>query len=156
MGHGFDDQGAKSDARGVLHTWWAPEDTAAFKKRTDSLAAQYDEFTVLPGLKVNGRLTLGENIGDLGGISVAYDAYHRSLHGSAPPVLDGHQRRSALLPLVGAGVARLDRDEAIRSQVLERSAQPGAVPRQRRGAQRRCLVRRLRRQPARQALPAAR
>ena len=83
MGHGFDDQGAKSDARGVLRTWWAPADTAAFKKRTDSLAAQYDEFTALPGLKVNGRLTLGENIGDLGGISVAYDAYHRSLHGGA-------------------------------------------------------------------------
>ena len=50
---------------------------------------QYDEFTVLPGLKVNGRLTLGENIGDLGGVSVAYEAYHRSLHGGAPPTLDG-------------------------------------------------------------------
>ncbi len=59
MGHGFDDQGSKSDARGVLHTWWAPQDTEAFKKLTDSLAVQYDEFTVLPGLNVNGRLTLG-------------------------------------------------------------------------------------------------
>ena len=84
MGHGFDDQGSKSDARGVLRTWWQPGDTDAFKKRVDSLAAQYDGFTVLPGLNVNGRLTLGENIGDLGGLSVALDAYHRS-PAAAPP-----------------------------------------------------------------------
>ncbi len=71
MGHGFDDQGSKSDARGVLHTWWQPEDTEAFHQRVDALAAQYDTYTVLPGLNINGRLTLGENIGDLGGLSVA-------------------------------------------------------------------------------------
>src|SRR5205814_10525872 len=64
MGHGFDDQGSKSDARGVLHLWWQQADTEAFKKRVDRLAAQYDGFVVLPGLNVNGRLTLGENIGD--------------------------------------------------------------------------------------------
>ncbi len=125
MGHGFDDQGSKSDARGVLHTWWAAADTEAFKKRTDALAAQYDEFTVLPGLKVNGRLTLGENIGDLGGISVAYDAYHRSLHGSAPPLLDGlsaDQRFFLSFAQVWRG---LDRDEAIRSQVLSDPHSPG-------------------------------
>lgn len=89
MGHGFDDQGAKSDARGVLHTWWQQEDTDAFHARVDRLAAQYDAYTVLPGLNINGRLTLGENIGDLGGLSVAYDAYHRSLHGGAAQKLDG-------------------------------------------------------------------
>ena len=125
MGHGFDDQGSKSDARGVLRTWWAPADTEAFKKRTDSLAAQYDEFTALPGLKVNGRLTLGENIGDLGGISVAYDAYHRSLHGSAAPALDGisaDQRFFLSFAQVWRG---LDRDEALRSQVLSDPHSPG-------------------------------
>ncbi len=125
MGHGFDDQGSKSDARGVLRTWWAAADTEAFKKRTDSLAAQYDEFTALPGLKVNGRLTLGENIGDLGGISVAYDAYHRSLQGSAPPVLDGitaDQRFFLSFAQVWRG---LDRDEALRSQVLSDPHSPG-------------------------------
>ena len=89
MGHGFDDQGAKSDARGVLHTWWEAADTQAFKERTDSLAAQYDAFQVLPGLNLNGRLTLGENIGDLGGLSVAYEAYHRFLGGRPAPVRDG-------------------------------------------------------------------
>jgi predicted metalloendopeptidase len=89
MGHGFDDQGSKSDARGVLHTWWGPADTEAFHKRVDRLAAQYDGFTVLPGLNINGHLTLGENIGDLGGVAVANEAYHRSLHGKAAPVLAG-------------------------------------------------------------------
>jgi putative endopeptidase len=89
MGHGFDDQGSKSDARGILQTWWQPQDTEAFHKRVDALAAQYDTYTVLPGLHINGRLTLGENIGDLGGLSVAHDAYLRSLHGAPAPVLAG-------------------------------------------------------------------
>jgi putative endopeptidase len=89
MGHGFDDQGSKSDARGVLRTWWRPEDTEAFHKRVDRLAAQYDTYTVLPGLNINGHLTLGENIGDLGGVAVANEAYHRSLHGKAAAVLAG-------------------------------------------------------------------
>jgi putative endopeptidase len=89
MGHGFDDQGAKSDARGVLRTWWAPEDEAAFKKLVDRLAVQYDSYTALPGLNLNGRLTLGENIGDLGGLEVAYEAYKLSLRGKRAPVLDG-------------------------------------------------------------------
>src|SRR5204863_4954914 len=89
MGHGFDDQGSKSDARGVLRTWWAPEDTDAFKKLVDRLASQYDGYSALPGLNVNGRLTLGENIGDLGGLTVAYEAYHLSLNGKEAPVIDG-------------------------------------------------------------------
>ena len=89
MGHGFDDQGAKSDAQGVLRTWWQPQDEAAFKELVDRLATQYDGFEALPGLHVNGRLTLGENIGDLGGLSVSYAAYHLSLHGRPAPVIDG-------------------------------------------------------------------
>jgi putative endopeptidase len=89
MGHGFDDQGAKSDARGVLRTWWNAADEAAFKVLSDRLAAQYSQYEPLPGLKINGRLTLGENIGDLGGLSVALAAYRLSLAGTAPPVVDG-------------------------------------------------------------------
>jgi hypothetical protein len=73
MGHGFDDQGAKSDAKGVLHTWWLPEDTAAFKVLVDKLAIQYDTYEAV-GLHLNGPLTLGENIGDLSGVTVAYEA----------------------------------------------------------------------------------
>ena len=118
MGHGFDDQGSKSDARGVLRTWWAPADTAAFGKRTDALAGQYDGFIVLPGLKVNGRLTLGENIGDLGGVSVAYEAYHRSLHGAPAPPLDGITADQRFFLSFAQVWRSLVRDEAIRSQVL--------------------------------------
>ncbi|MBV9696689.1 MAG: M13 family metallopeptidase [Gammaproteobacteria bacterium] len=118
MGHGFDDQGAKSDAKGVLRTWWAAEDTEAFHKRTDQLAAQYDTFTALPGLKVNGRLTLGENIGDLGGLSVAHEAYHRALGGRTPPLRDGLTGEQRFF-LAFAQVWRAnDRPEALRSQVL--------------------------------------
>jgi putative endopeptidase len=89
MGHGFDDQGSKSDARGILRSWWNARDDAAFRARVDSLDQQYSGFVPLPGLKVNGRLTLGENIGDLGGLSVALEAYRISLDGKSAPVIDG-------------------------------------------------------------------
>jgi putative endopeptidase len=117
MGHGFDDQGSKSDARGVLHTWWLPEDTEAFHKRVDRLVAQYDAYTVLPGLNINGRLTLGENIGDLGGLSVADDAYHRSLQGKQPHALAGLSGDQRFF-LAWAQVWRTkQREEDLRSQV---------------------------------------
>jgi putative endopeptidase len=118
MGHGFDDQGAKSDANGVLHDWWKDTDVAAFKKIGDSLATQYGAFEPLPGIKVNGRLTLGENLGDLGGLSVAYVAYHHSLHGKPAPVLEGVTGDQRFF-LAWAQVWRaLYRDETLRNQVL--------------------------------------
>jgi putative endopeptidase len=124
MGHGFDDQGSKSDARGVLRTWWLPEDTRAFKARTDSLATQYDGYTALPGLNVNGRLTLGENIGDLGGLSIAYLAYHRSLKGRKARVLDGLSGDQRYF-LAWAQVWRtLLRDEQLRTQVMSNPHSP--------------------------------
>ena len=124
MGHGFDDQGSKSDARGVLRTWWQPQDDQAFRKRVDSLAAQYDEFVALPGLKVNGRLTLGENIGDLGGLTVAYEAYHAALNGRKPPVLDGLTGDQRFF-LSWAQVWRsLDRDERLRNLVMSNPHSP--------------------------------
>jgi putative endopeptidase len=124
MGHGFDDQGAKSDARGVLRTWWLPEDVQAFKARTDSLATQYDGYTVLPGLNVNGRLTLGENIGDLGGLSIAYVAYHRSLRGRKARVLDGLTGDQRYF-LAWAQVWRtLTRDEQLRTLVMSNPHSP--------------------------------
>ena len=124
MGHGFDDQGSKSDARGVLHTWWQPEDTSAFHQRVDALAAQYDSYTVLPGLNINGRLTLGENIGDLGGVGVANAAYHRSLHGAKPPLLAGLSGEQRFF-LSWAQVWRTkQRDEDLRSQVTSNPHSP--------------------------------
>lgn len=91
IGHGFDDQGSKYDGDGRLIDWWTDEDRAAFEERTGSLIAQYDalEPVAAPGHKVNGALTIGENIGDLGGLGIAWKAYAESLGGEEPPVIDG-------------------------------------------------------------------
>jgi endothelin-converting enzyme/putative endopeptidase len=90
IGHGFDDEGRHFDAHGQLRDWWTAEAAQRFTERTHALGAQYGAFEPLPGLHVNGELTMGENIGDLGGIEMAYAAYHRYLaaHGPAP-VIDG-------------------------------------------------------------------
>ena len=91
MGHGFDDQGSKSDGDGMLRNWWTEQDLANFKKLTSALTKQYDALCPLDDGKtcVNGTLTLGENIGDLGGLSMAYRAYKMSLNGKEAPVIDG-------------------------------------------------------------------
>ena len=87
--HGFDDEGRKIDADGALRDWWTREDAAQFEARSRRLGAQYSAFEPLPGVHVNSELTMGENIADLGGLAVALDAYHESLHGAPAPVLDG-------------------------------------------------------------------
>ena len=89
ISHGFDDQGRKSDGTGKLTNWWTEADVAKFKVKTDALGKQYSAFEILPGEHVNGQLTMGENIGDAGGINFALDAYHESLHGKPAPVIDG-------------------------------------------------------------------
>jgi putative endopeptidase len=90
IGHGFDDEGRHFDAQGRIREWWTAESAERFTQRTHALGAQYSAFEPLPGLHVNGELTMGENIGDLGGIEMAYAAYHRytAAHGE-PPVIDG-------------------------------------------------------------------
>jgi len=89
MGHGFDDQGSKSDENGVLHTWWKEGHVAKFNAITAHLSKQYSQYEALPGMHVNGKQTLSENIGDNGGLSVTLEAYLISLHGKQAPVLDG-------------------------------------------------------------------
>jgi putative endopeptidase len=91
IGHGFDDQGSKYDGDGRLTDWWTAEDRAAFEKLTGSLIEQYNALAPLqvPDHHVNGALTIGENIGDLGGLSIAWKAYLISLDGEQPPVIDG-------------------------------------------------------------------
>jgi len=90
IGHGFDDQGRRFDATGRLRDWWTPETDRLFTERATRLGAQYSSYQPLPGLNVNGQLTMGENIGDLGGLEMAYAAYRRHVaqHGE-PPVIDG-------------------------------------------------------------------
>jgi putative endopeptidase len=90
ISHGFDDQGRQFDAKGELRNWWAPQDDARFTAEAAKLAAQYDQYEGAPGMKVNGKLTLGENIGDQGGVLLAHDAYKQSLRGRAAPVLGGY------------------------------------------------------------------
>lgn len=118
MGHGFDDQGSKSDARGVLRDWWTPADVAAFQTLVDRIAAQYDAYEALPDLHVNGRLTAGENIGDNGGLQVALHAYRLSLGGRPAPVLEGYSgEQRFFLGWAQAWRSKI-RDEALRNQVL--------------------------------------
>jgi len=89
MGHGFDDQGSKYDASGNLRNWWTEQDLKEFSSRTKSLVEQYNDYHVFDDLTVNGELTLGENIGDLSGVTIAYKAYKASLNGKEAPVIDG-------------------------------------------------------------------
>jgi putative endopeptidase len=116
--HGFDDQGRKFDSEGKLHDWWTAEDAKTFETRAAVLGAQYSKFEPLPGAKVNGELTMGENIADLGGLTIALDAYRASLKGKPAPVIDGltgDQR--VFLGWAQAWRGKL-RDDAIRRQVV--------------------------------------
>ncbi|MCR5873068.1 peptidase M13 [Phenylobacterium sp. J426] len=118
ISHGFDDQGRKSDGDGVLRDWWTAEDNAKFKAQADKLGAQYSAFEPLPGSKLQGGLTMGENIGDLGGLSLGLDAYHASLKGKPAPVIDGLTGEQRVF-LGWAQVWREKyRDEALRQQVV--------------------------------------
>jgi putative endopeptidase len=87
--HGFDDQGRRFDSNGRMRDWWTADDTRNFLAKAANLGAQFDACEPLPGLHVNGRLTMGENIADLGGLALALDAYHASLKGRSAPVFDG-------------------------------------------------------------------
>ena len=89
ISHGFDDQGRKFDGDGTLRDWWTADDDARFQARAGRLTDQYSAFSPLPGMNVNGKLTLGENIGDLSGLAVSYKAYRHALGGRDAPVLDG-------------------------------------------------------------------
>jgi predicted metalloendopeptidase len=118
ISHGFDDQGSRSDGAGNLRDWWSPADAAAFKERTDRLAAQYDRFCPLDGLCVNGRVALGENIGDLSGLTVAHKAYRMSLGGKPAPVIDGFTGDQRFFMGWGQIWRTQYRDEALRQQLM--------------------------------------
>ena len=120
MGHGFDDQGSKSDSTGMLRNWWTDADRAAFDELGDALVEQYNSYCPLDDGEtcVNGRLTLGENIGDLGGLSLAYRAYKLSLGGKEDKVIDGLTGDQRFF-LAWAQVWRSQqREEAARSRLL--------------------------------------
>ena len=117
IGHGFDDQGSTFDGEGMMRNWWTAKDLAAFKLRTKALVAQYNEFKVFPDLNVNGEFTQGENIGDLGGLSIALKAYKTSLNGKDSPVLDGFTGEQRLFIGWAQSWLNKDREETLRNQI---------------------------------------
>jgi len=124
--HGFDDEGRKLDAAGQLRDWWSKADAEAFEARAKRLGAQYSSYEPVPGVHINGDLTMGENIADLGGINIALEAYHRSLNGKAAPVIDGFSGdQRVLLGWAQAWRGKV-REDYIRKQVSSDPHSPRA------------------------------
>jgi putative endopeptidase len=125
ISHGFDDQGRKSDGDGNLRDWWTAEDARKFEERATKLGAQFESYTPLPGMKINARQTMGENIGDLSGIAVALRAYHISLNGKPAPVIGGFTGDQRFF----IGYAQIwrfqSREAALRNQLLTDAHSPG-------------------------------
>ena len=117
MTHGFDDQGRQFDSAGNLRDWWTAEDAARYKERAAKVAEQFDQFTVAGGVHVNGKLTLGENIADLGGLAVAYHALQRAQAGKPDPKLDGFSQPQRFFLSYARVWRRLERDESLITMV---------------------------------------
>jgi putative endopeptidase len=124
VSHGFDDQGRKFDGDGTLRDWWTADDDAKFQGRSGRLVDQYAAFSPLAGTNVNGKLTLGENIGDLSGLTVAYKAYRRSLAGREAPVLDGFTGDQRFFIGWGQIWPRKFREEELRRRLLTDTHSP--------------------------------
>jgi len=124
IGHGFDDQGSRYDAHGELRDWWTEEDRANFDAAGSALVAQFDAYEPIEGMHINGRLTLGENLGDLVGVIVTYDAYVSSLDGEASSVLDGFTGEQRVF--LGRAQARryMRREETMRRRLVSDSHSP--------------------------------
>ena len=125
MGHGFDDQGRKTDGDGEQRDWWTEKDGEAFEARSLALIKQYNEFEPLPGEFINGKFTLGENIGDLTGLTMGYAAYKNSLNGEEAPVIDGMTGDQRFFLSYGQIWQRKFRDEALRNRLKTDSHSPG-------------------------------
>lgn len=125
MGHGFDDQGRKSDGDGLQRDWWTEADAEAYTARADALAAQYSAFEPLPGENLDGYLGLGENIGDLTGVTMAYEAYKKSLNGKEAPVIDGFTGDQRFFMAWAQVWAIKWRDEALSAQIKNGPHSPG-------------------------------
>lgn len=127
ISHHFDDQGRKYDAHGKLADWWTPEDVTRFKSYTDRVVAQYSAYEPRPGLHVNGALTLGENMADLAGLTMAYDAYRLSLGGKPAPVLHGFTGDQRFFMAFAQVYRNKMRDAALERQLTTDPHTPGAV-----------------------------
>jgi putative endopeptidase len=126
ISHGFDDQGSKYDGRGVLHMWWTEADRKNFESRAAALVEQYNAYEPLPGLKVNGRLTLGENIGDLAGLVIARQGYHLSRNGKKAPVIGGYTGDQRFYLAYAQAWRGKQTDASMRQRVLSNPHSPSA------------------------------
>jgi predicted metalloendopeptidase len=118
MTHGFDDQGRKSDGDGNLTDWWTKEDATEFEQRAKVMIDEYHLFTPIDTMKINGQLTLGENIADLGGLTIAFHAYQKSLQGKEAPVIDGWTGEQRFFLGWAQVWARKYRDDELRRRLL--------------------------------------
>jgi putative endopeptidase len=124
--HGYDDQGRRYDADGNLTDWWTPEDAAKFRERAQRLVEQFNGYQALPGLAINGQLALGENIADLGGVSIAFEALQRSLKGKPPAAkIDGFTPEQRFFLSWAQQWRTAYRDDAMRMQVARGPHAPG-------------------------------
>jgi putative endopeptidase len=123
--HGFDDQGAKYDADGNLKDWWTPEDMKNFEARTALVRNQFDAYVAIDTLHINGQLTLGENIADLGGLTMSYYAYKLSLKGQKSPVIDGYTGEQRFFIAWAQGWKTLSRPEAMKQLIATNPHSPG-------------------------------
>ena len=125
IGHGFDDQGRKFNAHGKLADWWSPQTAKLYTAHADKLVAQYNSYEPIPGVHIKGRLTLGENLGDLGGLEVAYSAYRKYVarHGE-PPVIDGLTGDQRFFIAYGYSWETKQREGALRAQLLTNEHSP--------------------------------
>ena len=127
ISHTFDSEGAAFDAHGKVRDWWTPSDFAHFNAATAALAAQFDTYEPLPGLHVNGRQTLAEDIADLGGINASFDALHESLHGQPAPVVDGLSGDRQFFLAFGQNWQSKTREATLRQQLLTDPHAPGSI-----------------------------
>ena len=117
IGHGFDDQGRKSDGDGMLRDWWTEEDAANFQELATKLGSQYETYEPIPGFSLNPTLTMGENIGDVGGLAMAYHAYKLSLNGEEAPVIDGFTGDQRFFMAWAQVWKRVVREERLKNQI---------------------------------------
>ena len=125
ISHSFDNSGALFDASGALRNWWTPEDFKRFTAAADALAKQYDSYEALPGLHVNGKLTLSENIADVAGLAAAYEAYKASLNGKPAPVINGLTGDQRFFIAFGQAWATKMREESLRARIATDGHAPG-------------------------------
>ena len=125
ISHSFDDAGAAFDRNGLMRNWWTEADLEVFQRNGKSLSDQYDLYEALPGLNVNGNLTLGENIADLAGLAAAYDAYRASLNGEEAPVIDGFTGDQRFFIAYAQAWATKFRDAALRQRIATDGHAPG-------------------------------